>query len=81
MTPRQRKEIAKDVKFKADFAANFKKVREAKNISVYELADKMGINYQTIYRWESADRCPINEQILDAAEALGVKIADLIPKR
>jgi len=80
MTPKQRKEFDPST-FAGKFATKLKSLREKKKLTVQELAEVSGIPLQTLYCWESADRCPVNEQILDLAEALETKPGTLIPGR
>lgn len=80
MNPRERNEIAAKG-FKKKFAERLIEVRMKKKMSVNELAEASGVPFQTLHRWESGDRCPVNEQLLDIAEALGVKPGTLIPSR
>ena len=77
---RKRKEIDLTT-FSGKFAARLKQLREKKKLSVDELAKDSGVPFQTLHRWESGDRCPINEQLLDVADSLGVKPGTLIPGR
>jgi len=60
------------------FAERLKMLREKAGLSVHELANETGIPFQTLFKWESGDRCPVNEQILLVAEALKIKVARLV---
>jgi ribosome-binding protein aMBF1 (putative translation factor) len=60
------------------FAVRVRSLREKAGMSVEELSEVSGIPLQTLHKWESADRCPVNEQILLLAEALHVKVARLV---
>ena len=77
MSPRLRKEIDTST-YTGRFAARLKALREKAGMSVEEVAEKTGIPFQTLYRWESGDRCPVNEQILQVANALNIKVSRLI---
>lgn len=80
MNPKPRKKIAEEG-FKKEFAERLKALREKKKMTVKELAEKSGVNETTIHRWESAENCPVNEKILDIANALEIKVSKLIPER
>ncbi len=77
MNARPRKEIDTST-YEGRFAARLRALREKKKMTVEELAERTGIPSTTLYRWESGDRCPINEQILLVAEALQIKASKLI---
>ena len=62
------------------FAVRLKSLREKAGLSVDELAELSGIPRTTLFNWESADRTPINDDLLKVAEALEVNIRTLIPK-
>ena len=40
------------------FGNNIKKLREEKNLTQQQLADKLYVSRQTICRWENGSRCP-----------------------
>ncbi len=62
------------------FAANLKRIREGKGISVEDLATASGIHWDSIYRIEREDRAPSLRVALDLANALGVTIDELCGK-
>ena len=37
---------------------NIKKLREEKNLTQQQLADKLYVSRQTVCRWENGSRCP-----------------------
>jgi len=74
---RKRKEIDTTT-FSGKFAARLKQLREKKKMSVEELAERTGIPHPTLYRWESGDRCPVNEQIFLVASVLEIKVSRLL---
>ena len=80
MAPKPRKTFDSE-SFSGKFAIIIKSLRDKNKMSVEELAEKSGIPTPTIYKWEAADRCPINEQLLDLAKALDVDVAELIPRK
>jgi len=80
MNPKPRKAIVAEG-FKRAFAERLKKLRERKKLTVEQLAEQSGIPRTTLFCWEAATRCPVNEQLLGLAEALGVKPGTLIPDR
>ena len=40
------------------FNNNIKKLREEKNLTQQQLADKLYVSRQTVCRWENGSRCP-----------------------
>ena len=40
------------------FGNNIKKLREEKNLTQQQLAEKLYVSRQTICRWENGSRCP-----------------------
>jgi len=79
---RPRKELTGNT-YKTRFALRLKSLREEAGLTVEQLAEKSGIPIQTIYEWESGDRCPVNPQVLFLAEALKINVASIIedPKK
>ena len=77
---RPRKEIDTST-FTGRFAARLKSLREKAGMSVDELAERSGIPRATLFAWESADRCPVNEVLPKLAETLGVETRTLLPKK
>lgn len=80
MTPRPRKEIDTTT-FSGRFAVRLRELREEKNLTVEELAEKSGVSKRTIFSWEAAERTPISEDVLKIADSLEVKIHSLIPEK
>jgi transcriptional regulator with XRE-family HTH domain len=74
---RKRKEVDTST-YEGRFAVRLKTLREKTGLSVLELSEQTGIPFQTLFSWESADRCPVNEQILLVAEALNIKVSRLV---
>ena len=64
--------------YEGRFAVRLRTLREKAKLSVEELSEATGIPLQTLYAWESAFRCPVNEHILLVAEALKIKVARLV---
>ena len=77
VSPRNRKPVDTST-YEGRFAVRLKTLREKAGISVHELAELTEIPFQTLFKWESADRCPVNEQILIVAKALKIKVSSLV---
>lgn len=60
-------------------ARNIQKVRKSKGLTQEELAEKLGISLTYMGRIEIAQRIPNLKMLYRIAEALGVKVRDLIP--
>ena len=63
---------------KINVGAKLKELRESRNMTQFELADKAGINRVTVARYEIGD---IGMSLVNAtkiADALGCKVDDLI---
>ena len=57
---------------------NIKKLREEKNLTQQQLADKLYVSRQTICRWENGSRCPDLITAKKLALELGVSMDDLV---
>lgn len=55
------------------FGNNIKKLREEKNLTQQQLADKLYVSRQTICRWENGSRCP--DLITAKKRALELKVS------
>lgn len=77
MAARPRKTVDTST-YEGRFALRLKELRKSKNLSIEDLAKKTGIPQTTLYRWESGDRCPVNEQIFLVADALKIKLSRLL---
>lgn len=64
--------------FYVKVGANIRKYREAKNYSLQMLAEKIGVTKKTIQRYETGEIKIDMERLGDIAEALGVKVSNLI---
>jgi transcriptional regulator with XRE-family HTH domain len=80
MSPRQRKEVDTST-YTGRFAVRLKTLREKAGLSVAELAKKSGITERTLFRWETTSSTPINEDLPQLANALGVTMHSLLPKK
>ncbi len=63
------------------FAAALRSVREARGWSQYRLAKHLDVDESTVSRWESGNRTPTLPMLYRIAEALGCRVADLVPER
>lgn len=57
---------------------NIKKLREERNLTQQQLADKLYVSRQTICRWENGSRCPDLITAKKLALELGVSMDDLV---
>lgn len=78
---RKRREVDTTV-YSGRLAERVRQLREAKGLSVEELADRVGFATMTVYQWESGYR-QINPDCYPAlAKALGCKtVPELFPPR
>lgn len=58
--------------------SNIKSHWSRMGLSVSELAKKMDVSYQTVYRWESGERIPDITMLIELANIFGVSIGDLM---
>lgn len=57
---------------------NIRKYRKKADISIEKLAQQLNCSYQTIYRWEKAERTPDLFMLVEVAKALNVGTDDLL---
>ncbi|GAB3767655.1 hypothetical protein GCM10028818_00860 [Spirosoma horti] len=62
-------------------AQMIKSLRTIKGLTQKDLAEMLGLKYQSVQKWESGKGKPTTSQLLDVSKALGVTIADLIEGR
>jgi len=62
---------------KAPLGKRLEEIRERREISRKELAEKMDVSVQTVYRWESGDRVPDVVTFMKLAKVLGVTLDEL----
>ena len=55
-----------------------KQIIEDKGVRVEGLANSLGINKTTIYRWINGDREPKIDNIMRLCKALGISIEDIM---
>jgi len=79
MSARPRKEIDLST-YEGRFAARLKELREKRKLTVEELAEKSGIPDKTLYRWESAGSAPTIDRFPELAQALKIKVRNLLPE-
>ena len=60
------------------FAENLKRIRESKNLSQQELAEKLGVAQSTVGMWESNKRTPKLAELNRMARVLNMTIARLL---
>ena len=58
--------------------SNIKSHRGCLGLTVSELAKKMDVSYQTVYRWESGERIPDITMLIELAAIFGVSIEELM---
>ena len=52
--------------------------RSAKGLSVKDVADKMGVSPQAVYRWESGERMPDIVTFLSLVKLFGVSMEEML---
>ncbi|NLL90846.1 MAG: helix-turn-helix transcriptional regulator [Ruminococcaceae bacterium] len=57
--------------------SNIRSHRIQQGLTLKELADKLGVKYQTIQAWERGDRLPKAENVIKIANALSTNPAEL----
>ena len=58
--------------------AIIKSNRSRLGLTVSELAKKMDVSYQTVYRWESGERIPDITMLIELANIFGVSIEEIM---
>ena len=61
-----------------NFGTNLAAARKAREMSQEELADRLLVSRQTIYKWESSVTYPDIDKLLEIAKALDVSTAYLL---
>ena len=61
-----------------DIGTNIKKVRERRGMTQGDVGEAMGVEQTTIARWESGQRKPSTEKLVQLAGVLGVEVAELM---
>ena len=59
-------------------SGKLKQIIEDKGVRIEGLADILGINKSTIYRWTNGDREPKVDNIMKLCKALGISIEDIM---
>ena len=59
-------------------SSNIKSHRSRLGLTVSELAKKMDVSYQTVYRWESGERIPDITMLIELANIFGIGIEELM---
>lgn len=62
-------------------AKKLRDAREAAGLSQAEVAERSGVHTVSISRFESDLRTPSISTLIKLADAIGVEVADLLPKR
>lgn len=63
------------------FAENFREIRNKRNITQEQLAEKLSVSRQTISKWESGLGYPETEKLLSIAKELNVSLDYLFSER
>lgn len=69
-----------DVKDARAIGERLKALRKERGMTARDLADKIGVSYTTIYRWENGDRIPDGFNMGKLMNVLGVRMKDVISK-
>jgi transcriptional regulator with XRE-family HTH domain len=70
-----------DSTYAGRFALRLKTLREDAGLTVDQLAERSGIPAATIYDWEKARHAISIDQLPQLADALGISIRSLLPKK
>lgn len=52
--------------------------RKEAGLKIYELAEKTGLNYNTISQYENGKHRPLAENLQKIADALGCEVKDIV---
>lgn len=61
-----------------NIGARIRALRKSRDLSVPQLAQKLGYSQETVYQWEWGKRSPRFDQVEAIAAELGVAIAELV---
>ena len=67
-----------DVKDARAIGERLKALRIERGMTARDLADKIGVSYTTIYRWENGDRIPDGFNMGKLMNVLGIRMKDII---
>ena len=67
-----------DVKDARAIGERLKTLRMERGLTARDLADRIGVSYTTIYRWENGDRIPDGFNMGKLMNVLGVRMKDII---
>ena len=67
-----------DVKDARAIGERLEALRKERGMTARDLADKIGVSYTTIYRWENGDRIPDGFNMGKLMNVLGVRMKDVI---
>ena len=67
-----------DVKDAKALGVRLRSIRKKRGLSVKELADRIDVSFQTIYRWENGERIPDGFNMGKLMNVLGVRMKDII---
>ena len=62
------------------FSENLRKKRQGKGITIEQMAEKLGIAWGTVQRWEKGTNFPGPEEIDRMAEILGLTVPQLFAR-
>ena len=81
MNPRPRKPIDTET-YEGRFAVRLKMLREKAGLTAEELAEALGVHFNTVYHWERSHSFPQCRQLPLLAEALKLKgVRTLFPEK
>ena len=58
-----------------------KSARQARELTLAEVGNALGVTRQYVYAWEAGRRNPGPKHLAKLADVLGLKVIDLLPKR
>ena len=63
---------------KLNFAENIRKLRRENGFTQEQLAEKVGVSFQTVSRWETGRGMPAVDSLEPLAEVLGLSVSELL---
>ena len=80
MSPRPRKAVDSST-YEGRFAMRLKQLREKAGLMPEEVAEAVGVDQRTIYRWESGKFDPQIRHLPLLAAKFGIEVRTLLPKK
>lgn len=59
------------------FGKNLRRIRESKNLTLKQLAEKLNITFQSVEKWEKGATMPNGKRLIELVEVLNISQNDL----